>query len=147
MKSGLIFLHRVLTALMKIPESSPQLRSRSTAVGVLLIVLAVGLAGAPPCAGQDAVANGRTPLLDAVARAGGPLRIDRNRTPQSRKNRDAVKNGAIIGAVLGAATAGIFIGMVCEGVKEIGDGPCWKPTLAAVGLGAGGGALLGAGPV
>lgn len=114
---------------------------------MLLIVLAVGLAGAPPCAGQDAVADGPTPLQNAVARAGEPLRIDRTRTPQSRKNRDAVKNGAIIGAGLGAAAAGIFIGLVCEGVKEIGDGPCWKPTLAAAGLGAGGSALLGAGPV
>ena len=68
-------------------------------------------------------------------------------TPPARiqSSRDSVKNGAIIGAVLGAAVLGGGGAWLCHQLKEPGDPPCWKGVLVIGALGAGGGALAGAG--
>jgi hypothetical protein len=59
--------------------------------------------------------------------------------------RDSLRNGALIGAIVAGIGAGLFINQLCENVSEEGDGPCWKPALVFAGLGAGAGALVGAG--
>lgn len=59
--------------------------------------------------------------------------------------RDSVKNGTIIGALLGAAIMGVGVTYLCNALKEPGDPPCWKSSGLAIAIGAGAGALGGAG--
>ena len=65
--------------------------------------------------------------------------------PSMRERRDSVGNGAIIGAIVGAAAMGGFVMFLCNALKEPGDPPCWKSSGLAIGIGAGAGALGGAG--
>src|SRR5688572_29326101 len=65
--------------------------------------------------------------------------------PSMRERRDSVANGAIIGAIVGAAVMGGFVMYLCNALKEPGDPPCWKSSGLAIGIGAGAGALGGAG--
>jgi hypothetical protein len=65
--------------------------------------------------------------------------------PSTRERRDSVGNGAIIGAIIGAAAMGGFVMFLCNALKEPGDPPCWKSSGLAIGIGAGAGALGGAG--
>jgi hypothetical protein len=65
--------------------------------------------------------------------------------PSMRERRDSVGNGAIIGAIVGAAVMGGFVMYLCNALKEPGDPPCWKSSGLAIGIGAGAGALGGAG--
>jgi hypothetical protein len=65
--------------------------------------------------------------------------------PSSSSKRDSVKNGTIIGAVIGAAVMGGFVTFLCHALKEPGDPPCWKSSGLAIAIGAGAGALGGAG--
>jgi hypothetical protein len=61
------------------------------------------------------------------------------------KKRDSLKNGAIIGAVVGAVALGGFGGYLCVVLAEPGDPPCLPDILriAAVGAGIGAGAGIG----
>jgi hypothetical protein len=61
---------------------------------------------------------------------------------QSR-NHDSLKNGAVIGAVIGAAALGTFGGLLCNALHEPGTPSCWSDTLRIAAIGAGIG--LGAG--
>lgn len=61
---------------------------------------------------------------------------------QSRK-RDSLKNGAVIGAVIGAATLGTIGGVFCNLLHEPGTRGCFSDTLRVAAIGAGIG--LGAG--
>ena len=65
--------------------------------------------------------------------------------PPSRSQRDSLKNGTIIGAVVGAAVMGGFVTFLCHALKEPGDPPCWHSSGLAIAIGAGAGALGGAG--
>jgi len=62
---------------------------------------------------------------------------------QRRSSRDTLKNGAIIGAIAGAAGLGALGGLICHLYQEEGDASCWSDTLrlaaigAAIGTGAG----------
>jgi hypothetical protein len=68
-----------------------------------------------------------------------------NVQPAPHSQRDSVKNGAIIGAVIGAAVMGGYVTFLCHALKEPGHPPCWKSSGLAIGIGAGAGALGGAG--
>ena len=59
--------------------------------------------------------------------------------------RDSVKNGAIVGAIIGGAAMGGFVTWLCHALKESGDPSCWKGVAVWTGLGAGAGAAGGAG--
>jgi hypothetical protein len=58
-------------------------------------------------------------------------------------SRDPLKNGALIGAIAGAAGLGAFGGLICHLYQEEGDASCWSDSLrlaaigAAIGTGAG----------
>ena len=65
--------------------------------------------------------------------------------PPSRSRRDSLKNGTVIGAVVGAAVMGGFVTFLCHALKEPGDPPCWHSSGLAIAIGAGAGALGGAG--
>jgi hypothetical protein len=59
--------------------------------------------------------------------------------------RDSVKNGALIGAVIGAIALGGFVGWLCNALQEPSDPSCLPPSLLYTGVGAGIGAAAGAG--
>jgi hypothetical protein len=66
--------------------------------------------------------------------------LEQNATP-----RDPLKNGALIGAIIGAVTSFGFVMYLCHALREEGDPPCLLPSLAVAGAGAGAGALIGVG--
>jgi len=63
---------------------------------------------------------------------------------QSRSS-DSLKNGAVIGAVIGGIITGTGIGLLCHAFNDTDEPQCWKATLLWAGIGAGGGAAIGAG--
>jgi hypothetical protein len=91
-----------------------------------------------------------TPLLsttklsiseDAITRgmAAGRREIAR------QDKRDSIKNGTIIGAVIGAAALGGFGAWICHALHEPSDPPCLPDVLKIAAIGAGIGAAGGAG--
>jgi hypothetical protein len=67
------------------------------------------------------------------------------RRDMMQQRRDSVKNGAIIGAVIGGAGMGIFTTYLCNALQEPGDPSCWRGVLTISALFAGIGAAAGAG--
>lgn len=65
--------------------------------------------------------------------------------PRPRDDRDSVKNGAIIGAIVGAAIFGGFVTFLCNALQEPSDPSCLGSSLMGIGIGAGAGALGGVG--
>src|SRR5262245_2473197 len=69
-------------------------------------------------AGSPAFASG----LDTVLQPGDPpLSVRNSRTVQqapSRRSRDSLRNGLIIGAVVGAAALGTFAAVLCKAEQE-----------------------------
>jgi hypothetical protein len=67
---------------------------------------------------------------------------------QRVRSRDSLRNGAIIGTVIGAAAFGAFSAALCNAYQEEGGGSCLPDTLrfAAVGgaIGAGAGLAIDA---
>ena len=65
------------------------------------------------------------------------------RLAQQRSSRDTLKNGAIIGTVVGAAGLGALTALICHLYQEEGGASCLRDTLrgaaigAAIGIGAG----------
>lgn len=56
-------------------------------------------------------------------------------------SRDSPKNGAVIGTVVGGAAIGLSVAYLCH----VLEGPCWSDAALWAGMGAGAGALVGAG--
>jgi hypothetical protein len=102
---------------------------------------------------EEATVPSHAPALSAVDR---PRLVDVQRRllaverlvgiPQPARrgsSRDTLKNGAIIGAIAGAAGLGALGGLICHLYQEEGDASCWSDTLrlaaigAAIGTGAG----------
>jgi hypothetical protein len=81
-------------------------------------------------------------VSDRVLRESGD-RLERAAKDQT--GRDSLRNGAILGAVLGAAGAAAFGAYLCNAVGEEGDPPCWKGVMVLGALGGGAGAAIGAG--
>ena len=63
--------------------------------------------------------------------------------PRPRGDRDSVWNGALIGAIVGAAVFGGFVTFLCNALQEPSDPSCLGSSLMGIGVGAG--ALGGAG--
>lgn len=60
-----------------------------------------------------------------------------------RSSPDTLKNGAIIGALVGAVTLGAFGALICNLEQEPGAGNCLSDTLRVAAIGAGIGAGIG----
>lgn len=59
---------------------------------------------------------------------------------------DSLKNGAIAGAITGGLVMGGFVGLLCHAMNDTADsGACIKATALYAGIGAAGGAAIGAG--
>jgi hypothetical protein len=65
--------------------------------------------------------------------------------PRERENRDSLKNGATIGAIIGGVALGGFVGWLCNALQEPSDPSCLPPALLYTGIGAGIGAVAGLG--
>ena len=65
--------------------------------------------------------------------------------PAMREDRDSLKNGALIGAVIGGIALGGFVGWLCNMLQEPSDPSCAPPALLYTGVGAGIGAVAGLG--
>jgi hypothetical protein len=63
----------------------------------------------------------------------------------NRGQRDSLKNGTIIGAVIGAIAMGAGVGALCKALQEPTDPSCWGSGLVGAAMGAGIGALGGLG--
>jgi hypothetical protein len=103
------------------------------------IVLSLALAAAspvPPAAADRPISH----YLERVVVE--PLAD--NRAVQQPRG-DSKKNGAIIGAVIGGVVAGAGIGLLCHAFNDTDEPQCWKATVLWGGIGAGGGAAIGAG--
>lgn len=81
-----------------------------------------------------------TRLADRAVRADG-----RDTATARQRSNDSVLNGAIIGAIAGGLALGGFAGIICHALHEEGNPSCWPGTLAIAGIGAAGGAAIGAG--
>src|SRR5688500_7130447 len=57
--------------------------------------------------------------------------------PAAQSSRDSVKNGAIIGAVIGFVSLAAPGAWICHMLKEPGDPPCWKGIVTVGAIGAG----------
>jgi hypothetical protein len=65
--------------------------------------------------------------------------------PSMREDRDSLKNGALLGAIIGGLALGGFVGWLCNMLQEPSDPSCVPPSLLYTGVGAGIGAAAGAG--
>ena len=84
------------------------------------------------------------PSLDAQSRSLALNGLMGAAHPAQRVSpHDSLKNGAIIGAIVGAVGAGAFGALICRLYQEEGDASCWSDALrvaaigAAIGTGAG----------
>ena len=65
--------------------------------------------------------------------------------PAKRERRDSLKNGAILGAIVGAAVFGGYVTFLCNMLREPGGPSCLGSSLLGIGIGAGIGLAGGAG--
>ena len=65
--------------------------------------------------------------------------------PPMRENRDSLKNGTLIGAIIGGVALGGFVAWLCNALQEPSDPSCLLPSLVNTGVGAAVGAAAGAG--
>ena len=73
------------------------------------------------------------------------MALDKHPPAPAVQSRDSVKNGAIIGAVVGFIALAAPGAWICHMLKEPGDPPCWKGVVTVGAIGAGVGAAAGAG--
>jgi hypothetical protein len=104
----------------------------------LLSTAALGFAQEFP---EAPLARSATHLSTNVTPGAAALRTEQ----QNPGSRDTLKNGALIGAVVGALTTFAFGMYLCHAIGEEGDPPCLPPALLLAAAGAGAGALAGAG--
>jgi hypothetical protein len=112
----------------------------------LALAAVLGFLGAEPV-GPPSPTSIERPISEYLNRSEDWPVVEETRPAsfQGAARRDSLKNGALAGALIAGIGTGAFIGWLCANISEEGDGPCWKPTLVWAGIGAGAGALLGAG--
>lgn len=116
---------------------------------LISVALSATTIGVPP----RALASERCPLAAAVARAFSGTAAGPVQSPVSvgtSSSRDPLKNGAIIGALVGAATVGLLATIGCglghvAGLTPTDESHCGGAAFAGAALGGGLGALLGVG--
>jgi hypothetical protein len=111
----------------------------------MALVLLIGGVASAAAQERDAAA---APVLKRLVISDEALArglADEARTGVLQGRRDSLKNGAIIGAVIGAAALGGFGAVLCNALQEPGDPSCWRGALTIGALGAGIGAAAGAG--
>ena len=135
------------------------LRRVAASVGIALCLLMLAGNAVAQTAGERGSSMPRQPVFSAPVRLsvvemprqllGDEAVTGRTPAAQPRPSRDSLKNGAIIGAIIGAAAFGTYAGVFCKATEEPGSHQeCWRDTLrfAAIGapIGAGGGLAIDA---
>jgi hypothetical protein len=108
---------------------------------VWVALLTLMTAGTAVAQGATDIEPASSPRLEIAL----PEALLTQSTPRATEPRDSLKNGAIMGAVVGAGALGGFGLWLCEMLKEPGNPSCWPGTLVVAGIGAGIGAAAGAG--
>ena len=110
---------------------------------VFTVIVAVSLiCSAVPASAQHHSVTAAPRLIISEKAVADALKAEQ---PAMRERRDSVKNGAVIGAVIGAIALGGFVGWLCNALQEPSDPSCVPGTLLYTGIGAGIGAAAGAG--
>jgi hypothetical protein len=111
----------------------------------VLIVTFVGAGWPSAAAAQEPGASEPAKKLVISERALAPAFVDARREMLLQDRPDSIKNGAIIGALVGAAALGGFGAWICHALHEPSDPPCLPDVLKVAAIGAGIGAAGGAG--
>ena len=93
----------------------------------------------PSLGGQSSPLSLRWPVFVGLERqslAPGALTIEAQPAPQPRPSHDSLKNGVIIGAVVGAGALGALGAFYCHLYQEEGGPSCRSDTLRAAAIGA-----------
>ena len=106
------------------------------------LVFVIAVAIATPAMAQRDERDSRLIISDRAIAMGMAMHPP---PPAMQSSRDSIKNGTIIGAVIGAVAMGGFVGWLCKALQEPSDPSCWKSVAYAGALGAGAGAAAGAG--
>lgn len=131
----------------------PSRRSKTLTFAMLALVVAAGEAFSEPSGlapqkstlRPDRPALARVPAFDLHREAllAGRTGSTSLAQPAQPAPRDTLRNGAILGALVGAAALGTFAAVICNLQQEPGTGNCLADTLRVTAVGAGIG--LGAG--
>ena len=108
----------------------------------ILVVLSVAT---PAIAQQRSldVPSGKLIISDRAIADG--MSSARSVAPPAQGSRDSLKNGTIVGAVIGAVVMGTGVGLLCKALQEPSDPSCWGSASMGAAMGAGIGALGGLG--
>ena len=110
-----------------------------------MLALIACLAGSGPVAAQDSAQTGLESTSSAsmwprvVEGRRRPLAAEalvRVAQPAQRRSRDSLKNGAITGAIVGAAGLGGLAALICHLYQEEGGASCVPDTLGLAAIGA-----------
>jgi hypothetical protein len=107
----------------------------------LVTVIAV-MASSIPVAAQQSPAGAPKLIISDHAIAAG---IAATPPAPAQPGEDSLKNGALIGAVIGSIAFGGFVAWLCNELQEPSDPSCLGASLLYAGVGAGIGAAAGAG--
>jgi hypothetical protein len=105
-------------------------------VSKLLVVIWVVLMPAAAAAQDVSWRFKAVPLTAHLEPPRGALRIFQPVAPAAGK-RDSLKNGAVIGALVGAAALGGFGLYLCHALDDTGDPDCFPTVLGIAAIGAG----------
>lgn len=105
-----------------------------------VVALAVMASATPGAAQQNAAATPKLIISDRAIAAGIAAT-----PPAPPPGDDSLKNGALIGAVIGGVALGGFVSWLCNMLQEPSDPSCVPASLLYAGVGAGLGAAGGAG--
>ena len=114
---------------------------RTCTVILLLCLVSVPL---PALAQQGTTAAPARLIISDRAISDG-MKASRALSAPARQRDDSIKNGALIGAIVGGIALGGFVGWLCHMLQEPSDPSCVPPALLYTGVGAGIGAAAGAG--
>ena len=103
-------------------------------------IVVLMIAAAPP-----ALAQAPEPQPQKLIISDRAMAIGLEKAPPAAQSRDSLKNGAIIGAVIGAVALAAPGAWICHMLREPGDPPCWKSVVTVGAIGAGIGVVAGAG--
>jgi hypothetical protein len=126
---------------------APRLRTRAAVLALIACLACPG-----PVAAQDSAQTGlestssasmRPRVVEVRRRPLAAEALVRVAQPAQRRSRDSLKNGAMMGAIVGAVGLGALGALICHLHQEEGGASCLPDTLgvaaigAAIGTGAG----------
>ena len=113
---------------------------------LIALTLTGSLAAAPAAPTPTAVPKASLAAQVAALKDVRPVTPEVTATLAARRDRDSLKNGAIVGGAVAGAAMGTFVYVLCRAMDDTGGGAnCAGPALLWGGIAAAGGAAVGAG--